>query len=158
MELNAKEQQEIFGELALVVALRTYQASITPGFGGQLYEAYRAEGLPLPTATWEEEGAPEALVDWLTAAMDGLFESVTVPPVWLGEPHWPFFQGAAMTFVHQFSMPETDYEPAGQIYVFSGARVNDEDDSFTVVYKMIKQTPGDEGSELLEAIGAWEDD
>lgn len=149
-----EEQQQLFCDLVLEVAIHQCKASTVPAFALGLAPAYQAAGLPAPSLEWVQNGVPATVGDWLEAALDGQFHHVTKPPRWLDEPHWPFFHGMPMEFVHQFSMPETEVEEAGQIYVFSARRPNEDGHSFTLVYKLVKQTRAGEGTDLLHALDA----
>ena len=77
---------------------------------------------------------------WLAQSLENSFVSMDEPPKWVGEPFWPFCDGAPMLFFHQFTMSTSATHmqfPLGDtLYVF-GAKKPRADGSFSVAYRIV---------------------
>lgn len=101
-------------------------------FVDQIYEEWRATGLPLEEST-----------DWLGSRLAEVFVSYNAPPVWVeDEPAWPFHQGKAMIFLCQITMDDGPFSasalsPGETIYVFAARQPVDR--GFKMIYRVVSQ-------------------
>nr|WP_152029994.1 hypothetical protein [Pseudomonas sp. LPH1] len=85
---------------------------------------------------------------WLAEKLQSKFLCLSEPPIWRGEPDWPFYKGEPMIFMTQTSTSLeknkelAEYFPIGDtVYVFSSKNPPkpQEGESWNTVYKIVIQ-------------------
>jgi len=91
---------------------------------------------------------PKSTRKWLSEKLKRKFLYLSEPPIWRGEPDWPFYKGEPMIFMMQKSTTLegnreiAEYFPIGDtVYLFSSKNPPKpkEGESWTTIYKLIVQ-------------------
>lgn len=92
---------------------------------------------------YKAAGSPKDKRRWLQERLDSIFTCATTRPIWVeSTPMWPFLNGKAMTFIHQFEIGDSEVAasllvPNATLFVF-GLRVPC-DGGWRMTYRVVQQ-------------------